>query len=218
MTREYEEPGSLGITTHGGQRPLREVIFNGKTHPCTRVSSYSPDLTCSGVTSFPPRRPEQQTAGRPHVFQRRGSPPGCAPRRRDERQELNFTQICATLLPGAQAIASTEDRTHLQASHAGKWVQPAVLVIASWGTSNNKHGGPHTFTGFTCRSITNTALVVLQEMYLYCDHHGDPGWIPGGFTPGILHVGIVLDDATCQCGFLGVLPFPPPLHSSAAPS
>ncbi|KAJ8874970.1 hypothetical protein PR048_022860 [Dryococelus australis] len=32
-------------------------------------------------------------------------------------------------------------------------------------------------------------------------HHGDPGSIPGGFTPGFLHVGIMLDNATCQWVF-----------------
>ncbi|KAJ8866305.1 hypothetical protein PR048_032148 [Dryococelus australis] len=33
-------------------------------------------------------------------------------------------------------------------------------------------------------------------------HHGDPGSIPDGFTPGSSHVGIVRDDATCRRVFL----------------
>ncbi|KAJ8866969.1 hypothetical protein PR048_032831 [Dryococelus australis] len=49
-------------------------------------------------------------------------------------------------------------------------------------------------------------------------HHGDPGVMPGGFTPGFSHVGIVLDDAACRQVFSGYSRFPPPLHSSAAPS
>ncbi|KAJ8897209.1 hypothetical protein PR048_002555 [Dryococelus australis] len=42
-------------------------------------------------------------------------------------------------------------------------------------------------------------------------HHGDPGSILAGFTPGFSHVGIVLGDSACRRVFLGVLPFPPAL-------
>ncbi|KAJ8878516.1 hypothetical protein PR048_019094 [Dryococelus australis] len=45
-------------------------------------------------------------------------------------------------------------------------------------------------------------------------HQGDQGSIPGGFTLEFSHVRIMLYDA----GFLGILPFPSPLHSIAAPS
>ncbi|KAJ8888200.1 hypothetical protein PR048_007687 [Dryococelus australis] len=43
-------------------------------------------------------------------------------------------------------------------------------------------------------------------------HHGDPGSIPGGLTPGFSHVEIVMDDAAWV--FSGYPP-PPPLNSSA---
>ncbi|KAJ8882678.1 hypothetical protein PR048_014490 [Dryococelus australis] len=49
----------------------------------------------------------------------------------------------------------------------------------------------------------------------------DPGSIPGGFTPGFSHVGIVLDDAACRRVFSGysrLSPAPPSLYSSATPS
>ncbi|KAJ8889785.1 hypothetical protein PR048_009288 [Dryococelus australis] len=39
-------------------------------------------------------------------------------------------------------------------------------------------------------------------------HHGDPGSIPGGFTPGFSHVGIVLDVHACQRVFSGYPRFP----------
>ncbi|KAJ8895284.1 hypothetical protein PR048_000609 [Dryococelus australis] len=49
-------------------------------------------------------------------------------------------------------------------------------------------------------------------------HKGEPGSIPGGVAPGFLHVGIVPDDAArWSSGFIGDLPFIPPLHSGAAP-
>ncbi|KAJ8865959.1 hypothetical protein PR048_033483 [Dryococelus australis] len=41
-------------------------------------------------------------------------------------------------------------------------------------------------------------------------HHVDPGLIPGGFTPGFSHVGIVLDDAACRWVFSGYSSFPRP--------
>ncbi|KAJ8897299.1 hypothetical protein PR048_002645 [Dryococelus australis] len=44
-------------------------------------------------------------------------------------------------------------------------------------------------------------------------HHGATCSISGGVTPGFSHVGIVPE----SLGFLGILSFPPPLHSSAAP-
>ncbi|KAJ8881379.1 hypothetical protein PR048_017860 [Dryococelus australis] len=34
-------------------------------------------------------------------------------------------------------------------------------------------------------------------------HHGDPGWIHGGFNPGLSHVGIVLEGAACRRVFSG---------------
>ncbi|KAJ8889513.1 hypothetical protein PR048_009012 [Dryococelus australis] len=54
-----------------------------------------------------------------------------------------------------------------------------------------------------------------QALYLpsaLAPHHGDPGSIPGGSTLGSSHVGRLAAD------FLGALPLPLPLHSSAAPS
>ncbi|KAJ8871453.1 hypothetical protein PR048_027770 [Dryococelus australis] len=39
-------------------------------------------------------------------------------------------------------------------------------------------------------------------------HRGDPGTIPGGFTPGFSHVGIVLDDVACRRVFSGYSRFP----------
>ncbi|KAJ8872625.1 hypothetical protein PR048_026233 [Dryococelus australis] len=42
----------------------------------------------------------------------------------------------------------------------------------------------------------------------------DPGSIPGGFTPGFSHVGIVLDDAACRWVFSGYSRFPRPCISS----
>ncbi|KAJ8868838.1 hypothetical protein PR048_030379 [Dryococelus australis] len=52
-------------------------------------------------------------------------------------------------------------------------------------------------------------------------HHGDPGSIPGGFAPGFLHVGIVLEDAACRGVFSGYSRFsrlfiPAPLHPRGA--
>ncbi|KAJ8883843.1 hypothetical protein PR048_015698 [Dryococelus australis] len=41
-------------------------------------------------------------------------------------------------------------------------------------------------------------------------HHGDPGSILGGPTPGLSHMGIVLDDAACRRAFSGYSPFPRP--------
>ncbi|KAJ8869003.1 hypothetical protein PR048_030549 [Dryococelus australis] len=46
---------------------------------------------------------------------------------------------------------------------------------------------------------------------LLASHQGEPGPIPGRFTPGFSHVGIVPDDPAGQQGFLGHLPFPPVL-------
>ncbi|KAJ8882538.1 hypothetical protein PR048_014349 [Dryococelus australis] len=43
-------------------------------------------------------------------------------------------------------------------------------------------------------------------------HHGDPSSIPGGFTPGSSHVGIVLDDVACRRVFSGHSRFPRPSH------
>ncbi|KAJ8870463.1 hypothetical protein PR048_029485 [Dryococelus australis] len=40
--------------------------------------------------------------------------------------------------------------------------------------------------------------------------HGDPGSIPSRFTPGFLHVGIVLGDAVCRQVFSGYSHFPHP--------
>ncbi|KAJ8894541.1 hypothetical protein PR048_007198 [Dryococelus australis] len=47
--------------------------------------------------------------------------------------------------------------------------------------------------------------------------HGEPGSIPGGFTPRFSHVGIVLDDTACRWVFSGYSGFTPPSHSGAAP-
>ncbi|KAJ8892173.1 hypothetical protein PR048_004753 [Dryococelus australis] len=52
---------------------------------------------------------------------------------------------------------------------------------------------------------------------LLASHTGEPGSISGGLAPGFSHVGIVPDDSDGQWGFLGDLPFPPPLHSGAFP-
>ncbi|KAJ8880967.1 hypothetical protein PR048_017440 [Dryococelus australis] len=53
---------------------------------------------------------------------------------------------------------------------------------------------------------------------LFASQQGEPGSIPGGFTPGISHVGNMPGDAAGHpAGFLGSLPLPPPLHSGAAP-
>ncbi|KAJ8866094.1 hypothetical protein PR048_033618 [Dryococelus australis] len=49
-------------------------------------------------------------------------------------------------------------------------------------------------------------------------HQGDPDSTPGVFTPGFLHVGIVLDDAACRRVFSGHSRSPLPLDSSAARS
>ncbi|KAJ8870473.1 hypothetical protein PR048_029495 [Dryococelus australis] len=59
----------------------------------------------------------------------------------------------------------------------------------------------------SCNSHVTCGVVVR----LFASHHGEPGSIPGGVTPRFPHSGIV------SARFLGDLPFPPPLHSGAAP-
>ncbi|KAJ8871717.1 hypothetical protein PR048_028049 [Dryococelus australis] len=48
-------------------------------------------------------------------------------------------------------------------------------------------------------------------------HHGDPGPIPGGLTPGSSHVGAVLEDAACRRAFSGHSRFPRPCRSILGP-
>ncbi|KAJ8885473.1 hypothetical protein PR048_011670 [Dryococelus australis] len=64
------------------------------------------------------------------------------------------------------------------------------------------------------KSSTDSGGAVARAL---ASHHGDPGSIIGGPTPGFSQVGIVLDDAGLPAGFFGVLPLPPPPNSSAAP-
>ncbi|KAJ8865686.1 hypothetical protein PR048_033206 [Dryococelus australis] len=48
-------------------------------------------------------------------------------------------------------------------------------------------------------------------------NQGKPSSIPGGVAPGFSHVGIVPGNGRRSAGLLGDLPFPLPVHSSAAP-
>ncbi|KAJ8888342.1 hypothetical protein PR048_007829 [Dryococelus australis] len=48
-------------------------------------------------------------------------------------------------------------------------------------------------------------------------HHDDQSSFPGRFIPGFLRVGNRAGRCRLLAGFLGVLQFPPPLHSSVAP-
>ncbi|KAJ8893881.1 hypothetical protein PR048_006482 [Dryococelus australis] len=68
-----------------------------------------------------------------------------------------------------------------------------------------------TENGCVVQLFLNTGGAVARALV---SHQGDLSSIPGGFTPGFSHVGILLDDAACRAGFLGVLPLPPLLHMS----
>ncbi|KAJ8898568.1 hypothetical protein PR048_003928 [Dryococelus australis] len=48
-------------------------------------------------------------------------------------------------------------------------------------------------------------------------HEDEPGSIPGGVTPGLTHMIIVLDDKAWRQVFSGICCFPPALHSDTAP-
>ncbi|KAJ8882861.1 hypothetical protein PR048_014675 [Dryococelus australis] len=63
----------------------------------------------------------------------------------------------------------------------------------------------------TCHECSSGRSGVVVR--LLASHLGEPGSILGRFP----NVGNVLDDAACQAGFLGGLPFPPPLHSGVDP-
>ncbi|KAJ8890799.1 hypothetical protein PR048_010308 [Dryococelus australis] len=53
--------------------------------------------------------------------------------------------------------------------------------------------------------------------YVCTSHLGEAGLIPGGVALGFSHMELNPEDAAGRWGFLGDLPFSPPLHSGAAP-
>ncbi|KAJ8882338.1 hypothetical protein PR048_014140 [Dryococelus australis] len=64
-------------------------------------------------------------------------------------------------------------------------------------------------SGLSCRGRRAVRLIESQL--------SEQGSLSGRVTPGCSHVRIVPDDAADRWVFLGDLPFPPPLHSGAAP-
>ncbi|KAJ8881273.1 hypothetical protein PR048_017749 [Dryococelus australis] len=71
-------------------------------------------------------------------------------------------------------------------------------------------------SGHLERSYDHSCIVVQQRGSVgavaraLASHHGGPGSIPGRFTPGFSHVGIVLDNAACWLVFSGYSHFPRP--------
>ncbi|KAJ8876142.1 hypothetical protein PR048_024051 [Dryococelus australis] len=64
----------------------------------------------------------------------------------------------------------------------------------------------------TTKQLSHHDRTKFPRISLLASHQGEPGLlIPDRVTPGSLHVGIVLDDAASQRGFIEDIPFPPAL-------
>ncbi|KAJ8866088.1 hypothetical protein PR048_033612, partial [Dryococelus australis] len=91
-----------------------------------------------------------------------------------------------------------------------KEVQPLVNYVVQKKNPGAKIPSPITESNCSGRQPIKSRPFLSAVARALASHHGDPVSIPGGFTPGFSHVGIVLDGAACRWVFSGHSRFPRP--------
>ncbi|KAJ8870054.1 hypothetical protein PR048_029065 [Dryococelus australis] len=116
----------------------------------------------------------------------------------------NLSVVVATVARDAADSLMTEAVITSSGSHA-----------CSIHSSGDVAGGRQ-HEGSPGKPVLGRGGVAASQPHPPASHLGDLGWIPGGLTPGLSRRGYRTGRCHLQAGFLGVLPLPPPLHSSVA--